>query len=792
MRARRRIERRLDVRQRGELDRQPALGEDAAHVALPAALPDQAGAELVGLAELEAHLAGGARAAWRPRRRSGTGPARAAPRRRGCCAGRSRGAAARPGSARGAGAGSAPGRAARRLARQAHRLVDEREVLAVVQQPAAGVHLAVDALPELDARHQRRRLREVGLPRRERAAAPAPGPGAGRRSGARRRSGPLGGAVGGSMPAGPVAPARGASTSLGGSARRGRGGEGRAGRAPLRAPTPRRHRDETADRRRIRSPIGRFEFRLKPQRPVGDRRSVEANVRSLPARGARARGALLAPALAPRGLRLLALLLGVALRARLELAAELPVAAAARAAPPGRSRPAGRRPGARSGEASEARDAAEQPAAAAAERAHQLAHLAEARDQVLHLARARGRCRARCARRGSCRSARAARAPPASSTGSWPASSPARARPPGSAISPMPGSLPSRSRSEPMRWSVRSWVSRSSMPKRPRQHALGVGLGLLRVHHLLEVAHQADHVAHAEDARGEAFGAELLEPVHALAGADELDGDAGHGLHRERGAAARVAVELGEHQPVERRAARRRRAPRSPRRGPSARRTPAAGSRARWRPRSRAARPSAPRRSRGGRRCRRRRRRSLPAARARARARTARAAPRRARPRARARRSRRRGVWSCCTAAGPLHVGRHQQRAPALLLEMPRQLRGDGGLADALEAEQQHRDDAVRARERGVHRAHQRRELLLAARHEVLARASRGARGPRRRAPWSRRARRATSRARARGSPSPRRSRRRPRAASAARPRAPRRGSRRTASARRRAARARA
>ena len=111
VRARRRVERRLDVRQRGELDRHAPLGEDAAHVALPAALPDHSRAELVRLAELEAHLAGG------PPQRGVADAAReqaqhtallgvevAAP------AG-SRGAAARPGSAPAARAGSAPGRA---------------------------------------------------------------------------------------------------------------------------------------------------------------------------------------------------------------------------------------------------------------------------------------------------------------------------------------------------------------------------------------------------------------------------------------------------------------------------------------------------------------------------------------------------------------------------------------------------------------------------------------------------------------------------------------------------------
>ena len=168
VRARRRIERRLDVRQRRQLDGQPALGEDAAHVALPAALPDQAGAELVRLAELEAHLAGGAaqrrvRDATREQREHalllgvevGAPAAREALQQRlvvlAPLAQEALLAEPRTGSG------------------QAHGLVDEREILAVVQQPAARVHLAVDALPELDARHQRGRLRKVGLARGQRA-----------------------------------------------------------------------------------------------------------------------------------------------------------------------------------------------------------------------------------------------------------------------------------------------------------------------------------------------------------------------------------------------------------------------------------------------------------------------------------------------------------------------------------------------------------------------------------------------------------------------------------------------
>ena len=57
------------------------------------------------------------------------------------------------------------------------------------------------------------------------------------------------------------------------------------------------------------------------------------------------------------------------------------------------------------------------------------------------------------------------------------------------------------------------------------EHARGVFLGLLLVDDLLEVLHQADDVAHAEDAARHAVGAELLELVGRLADAGE-DGPA--------------------------------------------------------------------------------------------------------------------------------------------------------------------------------------------------------------------------------------------------------------------------
>ena len=58
---------------------------------------------------------------------------------------------------------------------------------------------------------------------------------------------------------------------------------------------------------------------------------------------------------------------------------------------------------------------------------------------------------------------------------------------------------------------------------------------------------EADDVAHAENAVGEARGMKILERVHLLADAEELDRLAGDGAHRERRAAAAVAVHAGQH-----------------------------------------------------------------------------------------------------------------------------------------------------------------------------------------------------------------------------------------------------
>ncbi len=76
----------------------------------------------------------------------------------------------------------------------------------------------------------------------------------------------------------------------------------------------------------------------------------------------------------------------------------------------------------------------------------------------------------------------------------------------------------------------------------------GALVGLLTNGRLFD---EREHVAHAEDARGHAVGVEGLDLVELFAGADELDGLAGHRLDGERRAASGVAVELGEHDAVD-------------------------------------------------------------------------------------------------------------------------------------------------------------------------------------------------------------------------------------------------
>jgi hypothetical protein len=108
--------------------------------------------------------------------------------------------------------------------------------------------------------------------------------------------------------------------------------------------------------------------------------------------------------------------------------------------------------------------------------------------------------------------------------------------------------LSTRSFSDPIFWIMRTCSRKSFEREVAREHPLrGVFLGLLLIDDVFEVLHEADDVAHAEDAARHALGAELLELVGGLADAAEAHGRARHLFHAERRAAARVAVELGEH-----------------------------------------------------------------------------------------------------------------------------------------------------------------------------------------------------------------------------------------------------
>ncbi|GBC91520.1 hypothetical protein HRbin14_02292 [bacterium HR14] len=76
-------------------------------------------------------------------------------------------------------------------------------------------------------------------------------------------------------------------------------------------------------------------------------------------------------------------------------------------------------------------------------------------------------------------------------------------------------------------------------------------LGFLFLHGLLHALNQRQHITHAEDAAGDAVGVERLEGVSALADANKAHGLAHHGFERERRAATRIAVHLGENDPCQ-------------------------------------------------------------------------------------------------------------------------------------------------------------------------------------------------------------------------------------------------
>jgi len=159
MRVGARIEGGLDVGQRDQLRRHPLLGEHLLDVRAPLAGADQAGAELVGLSELEAYVAGGGaqrrvRGALGPEREHALGLGRQT-------GALSRGQLLQDRRVAALGLLDAPLALARREAlREANHLVHHVEAVAVVDQAAVGVDLAVDPQPEADVRLQALRPRQ--------------------------------------------------------------------------------------------------------------------------------------------------------------------------------------------------------------------------------------------------------------------------------------------------------------------------------------------------------------------------------------------------------------------------------------------------------------------------------------------------------------------------------------------------------------------------------------------------------------------------------------------------------
>ena len=99
----------------------------------------------------------------------------------------------------------------------------------------------------------------------------------------------------------------------------------------------------------------------------------------------------------------------------------------------------------------------------------------------------------------------------------------------------------------PMLLHLRELLAQIGEIERALAHLLGDARRLLGVDGRGGLLDQRDDVAHAEDAVGDARGMEILQRVELFAGADQLDRLAGDGAHRQRGAAAAVAVDAGEH-----------------------------------------------------------------------------------------------------------------------------------------------------------------------------------------------------------------------------------------------------
>ena len=123
---------------------------------------------------------------------------------------------------------------------------------------------------------------------------------------------------------------------------------------------------------------------------------------------------------------------------------------------------------------------------------------------------------------------------------------------PSGIISLIPGIFASRSLSEPIFCSVRSWVRKSSSVNCPRSMRSASFSAVSTSTTSSKSCIRPTTSPMPRIALRQALGAERLELVDGLAHGDEAHRHARRGADRERRAAARVAVELGEDQPVER------------------------------------------------------------------------------------------------------------------------------------------------------------------------------------------------------------------------------------------------
>ena len=115
----------------------------------------------------------------------------------------------------------------------------------------------------------------------------------------------------------------------------------------------------------------------------------------------------------------------------------------------------------------------------------------------------------------------------------------------------MPGIMPTRLPSGPIFLTCCICSRKSSRVNCPSSSLAAAASACVLLVDLLGLLDEREDVAHAEDAAGQAVGVEQVEVGELLAGRREGDRPADDLLHRQGGAAAGVAVELGEDDAVE-------------------------------------------------------------------------------------------------------------------------------------------------------------------------------------------------------------------------------------------------